>query len=709
VPGRRAPRGLPLLSSAADALRAARPALAPGVVARRVTAGGAPAWVLTNPATGRYFQLSPRLYALAGGLDGRRTVDEALARLPPGEESEAQLLEALLGMTAAGLLVARGARLPERPRDRLAPLRALVFRRIPLGDVGDALGPLGATLGRIFSPAGFALLALLLVVAGVAVAGRSEALTAQFARVADAGLAELALGYLVFVLAKLLHEAGHAAALARAARAEGVPLQSAPFGVSFMFLLPAPYVDASAAWLIESRARRAVVGLAGVVTDLWVAALAALAWASIGPGALADRLFELVLICGVSSLLFNLNPLVRLDGYHVLADLLGVPNLMARAQAALSRVLLGPLGLAARPAARDLPGALFAFLSWLYRWTIYLAVFWLAAGLHPALGTIVALTVLVLFVAVPLLRALGLAPGAARESPLGLAAGTAAGLALAAALAFVPVPRFVVAEGVVAGPGLAFAYPRTDGRILTVAAAGPAGAAPVLALDNPETARQLAQLRAEAESLAVEARQARATGAPRMDAAPERARAVAQQIARLEEERAAQELRAEGLWWEPLRAERLAGAWVRRDDQRPLGALIRADARPEILLVLDQWDGPFALAALAGGEAIPMRLAGGTRASFHARPQGPVVEAREALPSPALGTPGGGRIPARLDERDQARPVERVFELRLAPEADAPPLRPGQRVEARIPLPPAPLAEQAWRRARQVVQQRLSV
>ncbi|MCU0946137.1 MAG: hypothetical protein MUF65_12320, partial [Rubritepida sp.] len=95
--------------------------------------------------------------------------------------------------------------------------------------------------------------------------------------------------------------------------------------------------------------------------------------------------------------------------------------------------------------------------------------------------------------------------------------------------------------------------------------------------------------------------------------------------------------------------------------------------------------------------------------SFAARPLGPALEAREALPSPALGTPGGGRIPARLDEREAARPLERVYELRLAPEGATPPLRPGARVEARIALPPAPLAEQAWRRARQVVQRRLSV
>jgi putative peptide zinc metalloprotease protein len=686
------------------------PRLAPGIAARRVEASGRPAWVLHNPATGRFFQASPRLHRLAGLLDGRRRVADALGQLPPdAEEDEATLLAGLSGMVAAGLLILPGARPPAPKRDHLAPLRALVFRRFRAGDLGPALTFFNPLLGWLFSRPGAAVLAALLAAAAIALAGRGAELEAQFQRIAGADLGDLLVGYAVFIAAKALHEAGHAVALRRLALREGIGVDSVPWGISFMFLLPAPYVDASAAWLLHSRWRRAAVGLAGVATDLLVAALAALAWAASGPGAAADRLFDLMLICSVSSLLFNLNPLVRLDGYHVLADLLGVPNLMARAQAGLARLLLGPLRLAPLPRRGDLPAALYAVLSWAYRWTIYLAVFWIAAELHPALGLVAAVTIGVLFAVVPLLKLARATPGAAREAPAGAALAGLAGLALIAGAMAVPLPRSVVAEGIVSGPGLVLAYPRADGRLVRVAPPGIAGEAPLIVLENVETARLLTQLRAEAESLAIEARRARAAGAERIDAAVERERAVAVQIARLEEERAQHELRAPGARWEPLRGERLAGAWVRRDDQRPLGALLRADAPAEIRLVLDQWDGPAALAAAARNARIPMRLAGGTVASFFAEPLGAAPDARESLPSPALGTPGGGRIPARLDEREEARPLERVYELRLRPEGDSPPLHPGARVEARIALPPAPLAEQAWRRARQALQRRLAV
>jgi hypothetical protein len=192
----------------------------------------------------------------------------------------------------------------------------------------------------------------------------------------------------------------------------------------------------------------------------------------------------------------------------------------------------------------------------------------------------------------------------------------------------------------------------------------------------------------------------------------ERQRAVAGQIAALEAERAGWEVAAPaGTRWEPLRAESLEGAWVRRDDARPLGALL-ADGPVEIRLILDQSDGPAALAAIAAAPeaAILLRLRGGTAPQLSGRPAGPPIEARDVLPSPALAAAAGGRIPARLDAQGAARPAERVFELRIIPDAAATAtMRHGARVEARIALAPASLLAQSWRRMRQALQRRLAV
>lgn len=679
---------------------------------RSVQRRGGAAWVFHNPATGRYWQTTPRLYRLAALLDGRTTIEAALRALPPpqpqpGDDSEEALLRGLAGMITAGLLAVPGTVRPPpgAPGGALGLIRRIAFSRLRLGDLGRILPVAGPLLGWLFTSLGALVLLVLLLAAAWSWSDQGAALAAQWARLADPTFGNAVLAYLLFIAAKLLHEIGHAVAVRRMAAAEGHAVRVVPWGVTFMFLLPAPYVDASASWFLQSRWRRAVVGLAGIATDLLVAALAALLWSSVGPGALKDRLFELVLICSVSSLLFNLNPLIKLDGYYVLSDLLGIENMLARAQQALGRVLLGQGG-----GAGDGLAALYAVIAWVWRLTIYGGIFWLASGVHWLLAVAVAGIATVLIIAVPLVTLLRRHGATLRAARGRVAGGAVAGLALIGAAALVPVPAHVVAEGVVVDNGLSHVFAGADAQLLMVAEPGATGT--VLRLDNPETTRRLAQLGAEAAALEIEMRRARSGPIAALDAHAARQAAVAMQIAALEAERAAYlVVAAPDARWEPLEAARLTSAWVRRDDPRPLGALLRP-AAPEIRLVLDQWDGPVALAALAREPAasVPLRLRGETAASFRGQPLGPGEEARDTLPSPALAHFAGGRIPARPDQRGEARPIERVFELRLAPEAPAPlQLRHGARVEAQIALPAAPLAKQAWRRLRQLLQPRFAV
>jgi putative peptide zinc metalloprotease protein len=714
--------------TAAEAMLDAAPRPVAGIASRRVEAGGEPAWVFYNPATGRYFQASPPLYLLAAGLDGRRTVRAVLARLTSDPAEQEKLLAGLSGMLSAGLLHLPGLKSPPAPSaGPLGSLRQVAFTRIRMGDLARVMPIAEPLLGWLFTRTGLAVLVSLLAWAGFAWSGRGAELAEQGERLSDLDAKDVFLGYLVFIVAKLLHELGHAVAARRMAAAEGHRVGVIPWGISFMFLMPAPYVDASSSWFLESRWRRAVIGMAGVATDLLVAAVAALIWSAVGPGVMRDRLFDLVVICGVSSLLFNLNPLARLDGYYVMSDLLGVSNLQLRAQAGLGRVLFGHVGLASRPRRGDLVAGIYAVASWTYRWTIYLGIFWIAGGVHWMLAFGVGAIVLLLFLLMPALRLAKAGRSAMGRAPWGGVAALLLGGALAGGVLLLPLPFRIEAEGVVVEERLVMVYPRADGLLLASARPGPASGAVVLRLENPETERMLAQLQAEEQSLAIELRRARASGivqaaterersrtrtpgVERVDAELERARAVASQIRALEVERAAWEVRApEDAVWEPLRAATLTGSWLRRDDGRPLGVLV-APGPAEIRLVLDQWDGPAAMASLAAhpDASIPMRLRGASAAQFQARPIGPAIEARDSLPSPALATAAGGRIPARADAQGEAKPLERVFELRLRPEGDIP-LHHGARVQARIALAPAPLAAQLWRRARQALQRRLAV
>jgi putative peptide zinc metalloprotease protein len=279
-------------------------------------------------------------------------------------------------------------------------------------------------------------------------------------------------------------------------------------------------------------------------------------------------------------------------------------------------------------------------------------------------------------------------------------------------LLLVPFPVYVVADGIVWNEGVTPVYSPADGLLQVSAPAGTTSGS-VIELDNPELRSALVELRAEREALRIAARRVRAEAPEKADSFDERLQAVSSQITAIMKEMSNWRMEIpEHAVWHPLRATSMTSTWLRRDDPRPLGLAIAAG--PLFLRVfVDQWDGPAALATLAGstGRALPVRRRGETKASFSAVVVQLPSQARDELPSLALSTAGGGRIPVRADARDVQRPTERVFEVRLAPitaPADAL-LDHGARVEVLIQLESASLASIAWRRARQALQRHLKV
>src|SRR6266850_2293992 len=129
---------------------------------------------------------------------------------------------------------------------------------------------------------------------------------------------------LVFPVLKALHELGHACAV----RAWGGEVHE--MGIMFLVLMPVPYVDASAANAFAEKRRRVVVGAAGMIVEVFIAALALALWLELQPGIARAVLFNVMLIAGVSTVLFNANPLLRFDGYYILSDLIEIPNLRQR-------------------------------------------------------------------------------------------------------------------------------------------------------------------------------------------------------------------------------------------------------------------------------------------------------------------------------------------------------------------------------------------
>ncbi len=117
-------------------------------------------------------------------------------------------------------------------------------------------------------------------------------------------------------------------------------------GLFLIYGLPSAYTDVSAAYFLKSKRQRAMVILAGVFFQIWFGAVSFLLWWGALPTSwLADWAYWLVIV-SVLNLAFNLNPLIKLDGYYLLTLLTGQANLRDRAWAFFRSGLRGASGTA---------------------------------------------------------------------------------------------------------------------------------------------------------------------------------------------------------------------------------------------------------------------------------------------------------------------------------------------------------------------------
>ena len=132
---------------------------------------------------------------------------------------------------------------------------------------------------------------------------------------------------------KVLHEFGHGLACKRFGG------ECHEMGVMLLVVTPCLYCNVSDAWMIPSKWRRAAIGAAGMYVELILASLATFLWWFSEPGLVNHLCLNVMFVCSVSTLLFNANPLMRFDGYYILADLLEIPNLRQKSAAVIQRKL----------------------------------------------------------------------------------------------------------------------------------------------------------------------------------------------------------------------------------------------------------------------------------------------------------------------------------------------------------------------------------
>jgi len=155
--------------------------------------------------------------------------------------------------------------------------------------------------------------------------------TLEYYTFTNKSAADLAEFWILFFVMAFFHEGAHALCC----KHYGGGVHKA--GFHLIYLSPAFFVDVSEAWVYANRFQRLVTMIAGIWTELMVCAAVTLVWWGTPPGGpIHDLAYKVVLISGVAVVLMNLNPLVKLDGYYIMSEALGVDDIKERSTALLS-------------------------------------------------------------------------------------------------------------------------------------------------------------------------------------------------------------------------------------------------------------------------------------------------------------------------------------------------------------------------------------
>ncbi|KNH45867.1 biotin/lipoyl-binding protein [Pseudomonas lini] len=374
---------------------------------------GSPRWTLADPVRGRYFKLGAAAMRLLRhwSLGDPEQVLRAANRepgLPLDGVALEQLLEFLRGHDLISALdpSQRASYSLKAAAQRQSLWQILLhqylFFRIPLWRPDAFLNRAWPWLER-FGPRALRYGLPATLGLGVFLVSRDwQRFIATFPHLFSLGGA-LAFAVALF-FAKLCHEFGHAFMAKRA----GCRVQS--MGVAFMVLLPMFYTDVSDAWRVNDRRARLLIGAGGVLAELVLACIALLAWSLLPDGPGRTAAFMLASATWITTLVINLNPFMRFDGYFLLSDFWEVDNLQGRAFALcrwrLREFLFGYAAPAPEPWSPKMQRRLliWGYGAWLWRAALFfgiaLAVYHL---FFKVLGIFLMLVELVWFIFLPIL------------------------------------------------------------------------------------------------------------------------------------------------------------------------------------------------------------------------------------------------------------------------------------------------------------------
>lgn len=345
-------------------------------------------WIVKDPIGLKYYRFQEEEFAILNMLDGRLSLDEIKEKFekefPPQKITLEELSQFIGALHRSGLILTgvhdQGYQLYERAVKRrrqelvgaFANILCIRFKGFDPERLLNALYPFVAWF---FHPVSMLLSFVMMLGALLLVLTHFDVFYSKLPSFYQFFTPENGLWLaLVLGLTKVIHEFGHGLTCKHFGG------ECHEMGVMILVLTPCLYCNVSDSWMLPSKWRRAAIGFAGIFVEVWLAALATFVWWYSNPGLLHNICLNIMFISSVSTIIFNANPLLRYDGYYVLADLMEIPNMRQKATTILSRKA-GEwfLGLEYPddpflPQRNQIMFALYAVAAACYRWVVTLSI-----------------------------------------------------------------------------------------------------------------------------------------------------------------------------------------------------------------------------------------------------------------------------------------------------------------------------------------------
>lgn len=678
------------------------------------------AWTFAhNQVTGSHMRVNSIARVVLKLIDGRKSLDELLDTVPlvvSKSEKEALALS-LISLSEQGMInmadAAHERRLQARSRTQVSKDKRMWHNplaiRVPLLDPDHYLSALNLMLRSLLGARALLVVSATIMLGLISAVLHWQDVVNELRQIASAPQHWWHF-VLLYPLFKCVHEFAHALALKR----WGGEVHE--IGITVLVLMPIPYVDATDIWRFERRYQRILVCAAGMLAEAFLAATGLLIWLYVEPGLLSELGFAAALTGSVSTLLFNANPLLKFDGYHILQDVLDIPNLAQRATRYfyyLARRYLLRVGTAVSPVAaagerKWLIG--YGLCAGLYRWAITLGIALYLASRFPVLGGLLALFALHQLFVKPIGRLFRYLRDAAelegRRTRAAVTIMTWAGVWVFCFF-LLPVPTNTRAQGVVGLPSQAEIYAPESGiveQVLVAQGQQVEANQPILKLRAPELETQVKVVSAQLSALSAQYHTAVVNDVAASRPLQQDLTLLRSQLDQHDQRLASLTVRAKvdgTISLDHLNAR--IGDYVQAGD--PLGYVVNPD---ELLVkaVVSQSD---ISRVREGINSVRIRLAERFSEPLEAQISQQTPAATRVLPSQALAYNGLSGIAVASTDQNQWKTVEPVFHIEFNLPSSATAVGIGGRAFVTMNHRSESIGQRSWRSLRQLLLDRLAI